>query len=197
MAKLPPHFSDVISLAILDMEVDEVRHAYSAATNSLKNEKKTSEESIRRALRLGPNDPLPEPETDEEGDYLDDVYDRVAEQVAKAQNVLPFVRKAFVIALFYLWERHCNQRMSVGHYDHQKAMAWMAAKGLNLQSSTLSQLQLACNCAKHDRGRSCSDLWKLRPDFFNGVQSEDKASEPRLIITDETFDLFLRAVERR
>lgn len=61
MAPLPQHIRDVINLAPLDMHLTEIDHAYTAAVSSLKDTRKTAEDAFR--LGIGPNEPLPEPET--------------------------------------------------------------------------------------------------------------------------------------
>ncbi|WP_137930305.1 hypothetical protein [Mesorhizobium comanense] len=197
MAPLPQHIRYAVNLAILDMHLTEIDHAYSAAVSSLKDTRRKTEDAFRRALGIGPNDPLPEPETDEEGGYLDDMYDQGAEKIQVAENSIPLVRKAFVIALFHLWERHCNDGMKVKKYVHEDAMRWVEGNGGKPNRDGLRQLELACHCAKHGPGLSSQKLWRLRANLFPGVTAEDQASERRLVITDQTFDEFLNAVSSR
>lgn len=197
MAPLPGHIVHVINLALLDMHLTEIEHAYTAAVASLKDTRKKTEENFRLALGIGPTDPLPEPETDEEGGHLDDMYEKGAENIQVAENSIPLVRKAFIIALFHLWERHCNSGMNVERYVYEDAMAWVEAGGGKPNRDGLRHLELACNCAKHGPGKSCQKLWRVRPDLFPGATTEKQASERRLIITDQTFDEFLNAVSSR
>ena len=191
---MSPHIRQVIRMALLNMRIEEIEHAYYAAVGSLTNQKITESEKIRGILKLGPEEPLPEPEADDEGGFIDEIYELAAERIERANNSIPFVRKAFVIGLFHLWERHCNSAMKRNRYIHDDVMVWMEANGRRLKAETLLHLELACHCAKHGPGNSCKKLWKLRPDLFNRVNNEGQASESTLVISNETFDEFLKAV---
>lgn len=186
---------------LFHFEFDDLRRAYRSSIASFEAASENAEATVRRMYGLAQDEPFPEVEPDEEGYGLSfDWGELVGEIEHDARSSKSLVRTAFVIALFHFWERETNRwrQMKGKTYDHRNTMLWLTAKGITPEDATLHELELSAHCAKHGPGRSCNQLFALRPDFFDFVPSAQSAfpDESDLRITDDLANAFFDAVAK-
>lgn len=104
------------------------------------------------------------------------------------------MRKAFLIALFHHWERHCNAELKRKDYAHPRG--WLSERGKSAYAKEILELDRAANCAKHGPGHSCQNLHKMAPSLFPAVTPAAKASERTLMIDEATLDRFFEVVRK-
>lgn len=195
MAPVPPRLRINIAWLLLDLRLDELQTARTAAINALARNDGEMEAMVRRRLGLANDDPWPDGDPSDPDDPISNLYDDAAEHSARSQSAAVLTRKAFLIVLFHLWERHCTSAMKRKRYDHDEVVAWLKAIGKPVRDELkLRALELACHCAKHGAGNSSARLWNIRPDLFQGTQTVATASDRNLVISDETLDDFYNLV---
>jgi hypothetical protein len=177
------------------MDLEDLQSAYGASLAGLVHREAEIEIMVRSQLGLGPDDDWPVGNDDDPEDPISLLYERAGELDAQAKRGAPMVRKAFVIALFHAWERHCNARLRRDHYDHTVVRDRILIRdGHAAQWTVIRELQLAANCAKHGPGDSCVDLYNARPDWFPKAKTDSEASEKTLVIGEGTLNRFFAAV---
>ncbi|RWX60445.1 hypothetical protein EN780_32000 [Mesorhizobium sp. M4B.F.Ca.ET.089.01.1.1] len=185
MTKLSPTISKAIKQWMFKVDLTDLDEAYAGALQGLQHREDEVETMVRRQLGLGPHDEFPEPNLDDPDDPIGQLYERAGEDSAQAQRGSHLVRKAFLIALFHLWERHKKPRI---------ARESRAAADRSRLNALLDQLELAANCAKHPPGRSAKGIYEKRPDLFPRVATVKHASERTLVITPDVLNEFFEAV---
>lgn len=195
MAKFPPEVLRSMRNFWLRMDVDDLENAYQAALKGLVHRETEIEGMVRSQLGLGPDEEWPDRDDDDPDDPIARAYDEAGELSAQAERGAPMVRKAFVIALFHTWERHCNARLAREHYKHDLTTEKiLAPDGHAAVANVVHELQLTANCAKHGPGTSCRDLYQLRPEFFPRVKSPEKASEKTLLVPADALSRYFSAI---
>lgn len=135
---------------------------------------------MRRRLGIGPDDDFPPENPDDPYDPITRMYEEAGEMDAQARRGSHMVRKAFLIALFHLWERHRNG-VSLRQF------------GSSIKDA-LDDLEGAANCAKHPPGRSAEKIYGRRPDLFPRAAKVEQAGERTLVITAETLNEFFEVI---
>ena len=174
--------------------LDDIIAAYRAAAKAHQSRPDEIEVEVRRRLGIRPDDPFPDRNDEDEEDPVGRLYDEAVEMEEQAGRGAHLVRKAFLIALFHHWERHCNAVMKRPQYGHPKA--WLGERGKGAYAKEIQQLERAANCAKHGPGHSCEDLFKTSPGLFPTVTSAVKASESALVIDEATLERFFETVRK-
>ncbi|RRH94244.1 hypothetical protein EH240_27575 [Mesorhizobium tamadayense] len=190
MAPLPYAFRAWLFLQALD----DIQAAYKAAAQALSSRPDEIEEEVRRRLGIGPTDAFPDRNDDNEEDYVGRLYDEAGDLEERADRGAHFVRKAFLIALFHHWERHCNAELKRATYGHPRG--WLSQRGKSPYAKEILELERAANCAKHGPVHSCQNLFKMAPDLFPTVATAAKASERTLAIDGSTLDRFFEVVRK-
>lgn len=188
MAPLPYAFRAWLFLRALD----DIIAAYRAAAKAHSGRSDEIEFEVRRRLGIGPTDPFPDRNDDDEDDPVGRLYDEAGELEEQADRGSHLVRKAFLIALFHHWERHCNAELKRPKYSLPKS--WLGKRGKSEFAKGILELERAANCAKHGPGHSCRDLFRTTPSLFPKAKDETKANERTLIIDDATLDRFFEIV---
>lgn len=111
-------------------------------------------------------------EYDEDGNFVYNYGENLAEEMHDVESVLSLVRLAFVISLHHFVEQRLARelpRKENGelHYVQSAAFDWLKHKGWPAKENELKALRLAANCAKHSEGRSAKELFELQPDMFD------------------------------
>jgi len=180
--------------AMFKMTLDHIEAAYELAAKAHADVPGEIETTARHALGIGPDDPWPDRNEDDEGDPVDRVYDDIETASMDAWFGAAIVRKAFLISLFHAWERFNNAEMRRKEYAHPKR--WLVSRGHEDCVRTILEMQKAANCAKHGPGNSCKELFRMRPDLFPGVPDEAKASEAKLRVDHELLTHFFEVVRK-
>jgi hypothetical protein len=168
--------------------LDDIVAAYRAAAEAHSSRPKEIEVEVRRRLGILPDDPFPDRNDDDEQDSIGRLYDEAGELEGQADRGAHLVRKAFLIALFHHWERHCNAELKRKKYNHPSA--WLGRRGKSAFAKGILELERAANCAKHGPGRSCRDLFKTSPKLFPAVTTAAMANERSLVIDEPTLERF-------
>lgn len=190
MAPLPYAFRAWLFLRVLD----DIVAAYRAAAKAHITRPDEIEAEVRHRLGIGPDDPFPDRNDDDENDPVGRLYDEAGEMEEQAGRGAHLVRKAFLIALFHHWERHCNSELKRTKYGHPKS--WLGARGRSDYAKEILELERAANCAKHGPGHSCQDLFSMSPSLFPAVSTIAGASERTLVIDEPTLERFFEAVRK-
>ena len=178
----------------LRMEIEDLHNAYRASLQGLIHREGEIEAAARAELGLGPADEWPERNDFDPDDPIGELYERSADLDAQAKRGAPMVRKAFLIALFHAWERHCNARLKPKTYHPHDVNQMLWRDGRGAVCDEIETMQLAANCAKHGPGTSAKALFRKRADLFQGVSSDHEASDSKLRISDEVLVGFFAAV---
>lgn len=194
MAPIPPKALHAVRNYTLRISVEDIHHAYNAAIAGLQHRESEIEESVRRQLGLAPDAPFPDADPYDPDDPIGALYEDAGEQDSQAKRGAPLVRHAFLIALFHLWERHCNAQFKTKDYNSTQANTMLKAAGHESLCLSITELQLAANCAKHGRGPSGGRLFRKRPDFFPHAKDAEQANERTLLISDETLQQFFQII---
>jgi hypothetical protein len=177
--------------------VDELRRAYEAAREASDRDRVRLQrewEGLERDVAAGR---AALTEEDEEGRVIYDRGEHAGEMMAETEGILRIVREAFVRSLHHLWERELTAKMRIARYDESKAVAFLKSEGIDPNQTKLTVLRLAANVAKHSEGNSAEQLYKLRPELFDGVEMarwKDPPAHEYLRITDQTVDEFFGAI---
>ncbi|MGO4173738.1 hypothetical protein [Bosea sp. TAF32] len=191
MAPIPYSFRAYV----FNQTLRHMHAAYRAAAKALAHRSQEIEVYVRRELGLEPGDPFPDrDDDDDELDYIGRLYDEASDLEYEARNGAHLVRKAFLIALFHHWERHCNRELKRDSYAHPRQ--WLNQRGRSELAKEILELSRAANCAKHGPGHSCSDLFKTSPHLFPRVTPAIKPSENTLEIDEATLERFFTAVRK-
>jgi hypothetical protein len=174
--------------------LDDIEAAYQAAAKAHVDRPDEIERKVRLHLGLGPDDPFPDRNDDDDYDPVGRLYDEAGEMEERATRGAHIVRKAFLIALFHHWERHCNKCLGWEKYGHPRK--WLESHGHADCVVSIRELQKAANCAKHGPGNSCKELYRMRPDLFPRVKSPSEAKESLLVIDRATLDAFFSTVRK-
>ncbi|CDX40007.1 hypothetical protein MPLA_320018 [Mesorhizobium sp. ORS 3359] len=172
--------------------LDDMVAAYRAAAKAHSRRPDEVEAEVRRYLGIGPNDPFPNRDDDAEEDPVGRLYDQAGEMEQQAGRGAHLVRKAFLIALFHHWERHCNAELKRKDYSHPRG--WLSERGKSAYAKEILELERAANCAKHGPGHSCQNLFKMSPSLFPTISTAAKASEQVLVIDESTLERFFAAL---
>jgi len=194
MSRIPPGVIRAMLKFQLRMDVEDLQNAYRSALSGLVHRENEIEAMVRGQLGIGPEDDWPEPSEGEDDDPISLLYDHAGELDAQAKRGAPMVRKAFLIALFHAWERHCNARLKRDYYGLSAARGMIMRDGHATEWTAIRELQLAANCAKHGPGDSGRDLYAVRPDFFPKAKSAEQANERTLVINEDAMDRYFAAV---
>lgn len=178
----------------LRMEIEDLLNAYRASLQGLVHREDEIEAAARAELGLGPTDEWPERNDFDPDDPIGELYERSADLDAQAKRGAPMVRKAFLIALFHAWERHCNARLKAKKYLTDRVNEMLLRDGRGALCDEIEVMQLAANCAKHGPGSSAKALFKKRRELFKGVTSDEDATDERLHISDGVLSIFFAAV---
>jgi len=190
MARLPYAFRAWLFLQALD----DIVAAYRAAAKAHSSRPEEIEAEVRRRLGIGPDDPFPDRNDDDEEDPVGRLYDEAGEMEERAGRGAHLVRKAFLIALFHHWERHCNSELGRTKYGHPKS--WLGERGKSAHAKEILELERAANCAKHGPGHSCQDLFKTSRSLFPKITDATKATERALVIDEATLERFFDVVRK-
>lgn len=194
MAPFPPAVRRAMLNFQLRMDVEDLRGAYRAALTGLQHRQSEIEIFVRDRLAIGPEDPWPDPDENDPDDPVTLLYEQAGEMDAQAERGALMVRRAFLIALFHLWERHSNNYLKREHYDHNVVRKYLIRYGHAKAVDSIRRLQLAANCAKHSSGDSCLDLFKLYPSFFPRLTSGKPPNERALAIDGDDIEKFFDLV---
>lgn len=194
MAPLSPAVRQAMRNYALKSSVEDLKLAYVSALNGLVHRENEIETTVRHQLGLGPDDEFPDPDPSDPDDPVGLLYEQAGEQDSQAKRGAPLVRHAFLIALFHLWERHCNASLVTSGYSSTSVNAMLESKGHHDLCLPIKHLQLAANCAKHGPGNSGSRLYKECPELFPAATSAEKANEKTLLISDDTLRRFFQAI---
>lgn len=188
MAPLPYAFRAWLFLHALD----DIVAAYRAAAKAHSSRPEEIEAEVRRRLGIGPDDPFPDRDDGDEEDPVGRLYDEAGEMEKQAGRGAHLVRKAFLIALFHHWERHCNAELERKDYAHPRG--WLSERGKSAYAKEILELERAANCAKHGPGHSCQNLFRMAPSRFPTMTTAAKASERVLVIEESTLERFFATV---
>ena len=134
-------------------------------------------------------------EEDEDGYPAYDYGEHLGEEAYEEEQVLKIVRGAFAISLYHYIETAVGPKLPKGKYVHKAAMRWLKAAGWSPDETTLNQLRMAANCAKHGEGSSAKNLYSERPDMFDD-RIESWGIEPSsdtLALTEAHMKEFFKA----
>ncbi|MEQ8448247.1 MAG: hypothetical protein RIB97_01035 [Nitratireductor sp.] len=188
MAPLPYAFRAWLFLRALD----DIVAAYRAAARAHVSRPEEIETEVRRRVGIGPEDQFPDRDDDDAEDPIGRLYDEAGELEEQAGRGAHLVRKAFLIALFHHWERHCNAELKWNKYSHPRE--WLSERGKSAYAKEILELERAANCAKHGPGHSCENLYKMSCSLFPTVSTAAKASELNLVIEEPTLERFFTVV---
>jgi hypothetical protein len=177
---------------LFQQALDDIVAAYRAAAKAHTNRPQEIEAEARRRLSIGPDDPWPDWDYSDEEDPIARLYDDAGEMEEQANRGAHLVRKAFLIALFHHWERHCNAELQQTKYSHPRR--WLESRGKGSYARDILELERAANCAKHGPGHSCRDLFNTKPTLFPTLAEGQNASERALLIDEATLDRFFAVV---
>ncbi|HCE21989.1 MAG TPA: hypothetical protein DF282_05665 [Hyphomonas sp.] len=177
----------------LDMAVSDLWNAYEAALSGLRAQQDEIEETVRWRHNIGKDDELPG-WADAMDDELARTYEWASEKNESAVRGIEMVGTAFLIALFHLWERHCNviQQRAVFSTSAPKQMEFKPA--YRREKATLEELELAANCAKHGVGRSCAVLFQQSPHLFTDAARRKGPSHLNLAVPESRLIEYFDAV---
>jgi hypothetical protein len=190
LAPIPYSFRAYLFLATLD----DIENAYRAAAKAQSNRSIEIEADVRRRLGIGANDRFPDRNDDDEHDYIGRLYDEAGDLELQANRGGQLVRKAFLIALFHHWERHCNRELNQRSYAHPRT--WLNERGKSEFAKEILELSRAANCAKHGPGHSCEDLFKMSPHLFPRATGAIGPSEHTLEIDEATLNRLFEVVRK-
>ena len=179
MAPFPKSVQHAMRRWLFQHNLDDIDAAYRAAANAHTNRDVEIEEMVRQRLGLATEDPFPEWNDGDDEDPIGRLYDDAGEMEERATRGAHLVRKAFLIALFHHWERHCNSQMGKAAYINTEVEKWLESEGRDGLYNPLRQLQNAANCAKHGPGKACKLLFEDRPDLFPTARTGADARTPR------------------
>jgi hypothetical protein len=174
--------------------LDHIESAYKLAAKAHANASDEIEQIGRRDLGIGPYDPWPDRNEDDEYDHVGRTYDDMEAARTEAWYGAEIVRKAFLVSLFHAWERFANAETGMKQYGHPKK--WLVARGHQDCARSIVEMQKAANCAKHGPGNSCKELFRLRRDLFPDVLDAARASESKLRIDHDLLMRFFEMVRK-
>lgn len=184
MAKLPRATVLAIAREMFRYDLNDLDEAYANSLHGIESQGGEIEAMVRSKLGLDPSDEFPDPDLDDPDDPIALLYEHAGELDQQTRRSAHIVRKAFLISLFHLWERHHMPPpvKSLGKEQRRRLF------------SKLNQLRLAANTAKHTPGPSAEKLFKLRPDLFPRLASGRTPSESLLVISPDVLNEFFEAV---
>lgn len=184
MAKFPRATVLAIAREIFRYDLNDLDEAYANSLQGIEIRGGEIEAMVRGKLGLDPSDEFPDPDLDDPDDPIALLYEHAGELDQQTKRSAHIVRKAFLIALFHLWERHHTP----------PPLRSLGAEQRRRLASVLDHLRLAANTAKHTPGPSAEKLFKLRPDLFPRLPSDGKSSERFLVISPDALNEFFEAV---
>lgn len=180
----------------------EMEAAYRATMDSLQARHDDVEARARTYHGLKPDEPVPDPVYDDEGDAPWEFWEEVGEQQRGIRRSADIVRMSFAVALFHYFEKHAADWVPVikGKDHLQEVENWLTCRGFTPEMATIRELKLVANILKHGPGDSAKRLFKIHPEMFEqvdlGPKINFKPSDKNLIITKENLERYFRAVTK-
>tara|TARA_R110002020_G_scaffold25225_6_gene82117 strand:- start:1791 stop:2411 length:621 start_codon:yes stop_codon:yes gene_type:complete len=157
-------FLKTVSAALFSNKVDRLRLAFHAAVAPFHSElAELQTQHDAHAAKVQAKQAVWE-EFDEETGSGWSFGEDLAERREDADDALLTIRKAFVMAVYHLWERSA-QRWGKSDDDHKGLVKALAKAGIGVDSR-LGELHLLVNCLKHNSKKAAPELFANVPSLF-------------------------------
>lgn len=188
--------------------IKRLRSAYRSACAPFDDELKQLEHDADVFQRRVDEGTVQWPEFDEETGLSRDYGEEFAERRQDAEDVLLLVRKAFVVAIYHLWERGAQRWVLQKNKRprHKELVAVLTEAAIVIDEARLNELGVLANCLKHNSD-DARKLYGRRRDLFTEDFDPDAilsgtGKPPRtigwaehVVLTDESIESYLQTIQ--